>query len=67
MKRIVILLVALNVVIFVYFQLPDSASSNAHQALPDLHPDKVKVLSDKEVQALPITSGGAEASSNPTE
>ncbi len=56
MKRNVILLVLLNIVIFSYFQWPDSASNNTHQALPEMHPEKAQLLSDQQVQALPAAS-----------
>lgn len=61
MKRVVILLVLLNIIIFAYFQLPDASSSSVSQDLPDLHPEKLKLLSDKDLQALQIVSDGAEA------
>ncbi|MEI7916733.1 MAG: hypothetical protein WCH41_02875 [Methylophilaceae bacterium] len=52
MKRYLILLVILNVAIFAYFKLIASASVNTHEALPDLHPEKVHLLSPKELEAL---------------
>ena len=56
MKRNVILLVLLNMIIFAYFQLADLSSTSGHQALPEIHPEKVQILSDAEVQALPAVS-----------
>lgn len=53
MKRIVIILVFLNIIIFGYFQLADSSATGGHQALPEIHPAKVRLLSDAQVQALP--------------
>ena len=61
MKRTTILLVLLNIVIFAYFQLPDATSSNAHQVLPELHPEKVQLLSDQQVQELPKVSAPSSA------
>ena len=62
MKRTLILLVLLNGLIFAYFQLASIASTGGHQALPELSPEKLKLLSDKEVQALPTIPEAAEAS-----
>ena len=56
MKRTIILLVLLNIIIFAYFQWPDAASINVHQAFPELHPEKVQLLSDQQVQELPTVS-----------
>jgi hypothetical protein len=56
MKRNVIILVLLNIFIFAYFQWPDVASNKAHQSLPELHPEKVQLLSDKALQDLPVAS-----------
>jgi hypothetical protein len=53
MKRIVILLVLFNMIIFAFFQLADLSATSGHQALPEIHPEKVQILSDAEVQALP--------------
>ena len=61
MKRTTILLVLLNIVIFAYFQWPDATSSNAHQVLPELHPEKVQLLSDQQVQELPTVSAPSSA------
>jgi hypothetical protein len=68
MKRNVALLVLLNVFIFAYFQWPDSASSNAHQSLPELHPEKIHLLSDKALQDLQVgnSNQAAEVSAIPT-
>lgn len=60
MKRVLILLVLLNCLIFAYFQLASLASTGRHQALPELNPEKLKLLSDKEVQALPPISEAGE-------
>lgn len=67
MKRNVVLLVILNLVIFAYFQWVHSPSAGGRQALPDLHPEKVELLSDQALQAMPTTSGDADASPAPTE
>jgi hypothetical protein len=56
MKRNVIILVLLNIFIFAYFQWPDAASNKAHQSLPEMHPEKVQLLSDKALQDLPVGS-----------
>ena len=56
MKRNVILLVLLNMIIFGYFQLVDLSVTSGHQALPEIHPEKVQLLSDAQVQALPTVS-----------
>jgi hypothetical protein len=56
MKRNVTLLVILNILIFAYFQLADLSATSGHQALPDIHPEKVQILSDAELQALPTVS-----------
>lgn len=56
MKRNVTLLVILNILIFAYFQLADLSATSGHQALPDIHPEKVQILSDTELQALPTVS-----------
>jgi hypothetical protein len=56
MKRNVIILVLLNIFIFAYFQWPDAASNKAHQSLPEMHPEKVQLLSDKALQDLPMGS-----------
>jgi hypothetical protein len=60
MKRVLILLVLLNGLIFAYFQLASLASTGGHQALPELNPKKLKLLSDKELQALPSISEAGE-------
>lgn len=56
MKRNVIILGLLNIFIFAYFQWPDAASNKAHQSLPEMHPEKVQLLSDKALQDLPVGS-----------
>lgn len=56
MKRNVIFLVLLNMIIFAYFQLADLSATSGHQALPEIHPEKVQLLSDAQVQALPTVS-----------
>lgn len=56
MKRSVILLVLFNMIIFTYFQLADLSATTGHQALPEIHPEKVQLLSDAQVQALPTVS-----------
>ncbi len=53
MKRYLILLVILNIAIFSYFKWVSSPSVNTHEALPDLHPEKVELLSPEDLQALP--------------
>jgi uncharacterized protein HemX len=53
MRRHVILLVLLNLIIFAYFEWPDAASNNARKALPELNPDKIQLLSDTQLKALP--------------
>jgi hypothetical protein len=52
----VTLLVILNILVFAYFQLADLPATSGHQALPDIHPEKVQILSDAELQALPTVS-----------
>jgi hypothetical protein len=56
MKRSLILLVLLNIIIFAYFQLADLSATTGHQALSEIHPEKVQFLSDAQVQALPTVS-----------
>jgi hypothetical protein len=56
MKLSVILLVLLNITIFAYFQSADLSASSGHQALPEIQPEKLQILSDSQVQALPIVS-----------
>lgn len=56
MKRNVIILVLLNIFIFAYFLWSDAASNKAHQSLPEMHPEKVQLLSDKALQDLPVGS-----------
>jgi hypothetical protein len=56
MKRNVILLVLFNMIIFAYFQLADLSATSGHQALPEIHPEKVQILSDQQVQELPAVS-----------
>ena len=46
---IVVLLVLLNAGIFAYFQF---AQSTPQQTLPELNPEKIKILTEQEVQAL---------------
>lgn len=45
----IVLLVLLNLGIFAYFQF---AQPGQQQALPELNPDKIKILTEQEVQAL---------------
>jgi len=52
MKRNLTFLVVLNMIIFAYFQLSDLSSKEGRQALPAIHPEKIKLLSDSELQAL---------------
>jgi hypothetical protein len=59
MKRNVILLVLLNIIIFGYFQLADLSATSGHQALPEIQPEKLKTLSDSQLQALPIVSSSS--------
>jgi len=54
MKPSLILLVLLNIIIFAYFQLADLSATIGHQTLPEIQPKKLKILSDSQVQALPI-------------
>jgi hypothetical protein len=56
MKRNVILLILFNMIIFAYFQLSDLSATSGHQALPEIHPEKVQILSDRQVQELPAVS-----------
>lgn len=56
MKHKIILLVLLNIVIFAYFQLVDLSATSGHQALSEIQPEKLQILSDSQVQALPIVS-----------
>jgi hypothetical protein len=56
MKRNLILLVLFNMIIFAYFQLADLSATSGHQALPEIHPEKVQILSDQQVQELPAVS-----------
>lgn len=56
MKRSLTLLVLLNIIIFAYFQLANLSATTGHQALPEIHPEKVQLLSDAQVQVLPTVS-----------
>ncbi|CEN56312.1 hypothetical protein [Candidatus Methylopumilus turicensis] len=56
MKRSMILLVLFNMIIFAYFQLANLSATTGHKALPEIHPEKVQLLSDAQVQALPTVS-----------
>jgi len=49
---LIVLLILLNVSIFAYFQFTQTTA--ASQPLSELHPDKVKLLSEQEAQALVI-------------
>ena len=66
MKRNVILLVLLNILIFAYFQLAGLTASGDHDALPALHPEQIKLLTDKELQALPSVIPAQEIQSDAT-
>jgi hypothetical protein len=59
MKRNLILLVLFNMIIFGYFQLADLSATGGNQALPEIQPEKLKTLSDSQVQALPIVSSSS--------
>ena len=61
MKRTIIFLVLFEIIIFAYFQWPDATSGNAQQVLPELHPEKVQLLSDQKVQELPKVSTSSSA------
>lgn len=52
--RNIAVLVLLNLLIFVYFQMGDTAPG--HQALIELHPEKMQLLTEQQVQALPPAS-----------
>ncbi len=56
MKRSVILLVLLNIIIFAYFQSADLPATSGHQALPEIQPEKLQILSDSQMQVLPTVS-----------
>lgn len=56
MKRNAMLLVLFNMIIFAYFQLADLSATSGHQALPEIYPEKVQLLSDQQVQELPAVS-----------
>ena len=64
MKRNVIILVLLNILIFAYFQLAGLTASSDHEALPALNPEKIKLLSDKELKALPAVISAQETQSD---
>jgi hypothetical protein len=53
MKRNLIFLVLVNILVFAYFQLEGLTTSGGHEPLPALNPEQVKLLSDKELAALP--------------
>lgn len=53
MKRYLILLVILNIAIFSYFKWLSSPSVNTHEALPDLQPEKVELLTSEDLKAFP--------------
>jgi len=52
MKWVVTVLLLLNILMLAYFNLSQSPK-NAHVSLQPLHPEKIKLLTQKEVEALP--------------
>ena len=66
MKRNVIILALLNILVFAYFQLAGFSASGDRDALPALHPEQIKLLTDKELQALPPVIPAQEIQSNPS-
>ena len=66
MKRNVIILALLNILVFAYFQLAGFSASGDRDALPALHPEQIKLLADKELQALPPVIPAQEIQSNPS-
>lgn len=46
---LIVLLALLNLGLFVYFQ---SAQPSPDQALPEINPEKMKILNEQEVEAL---------------
>jgi hypothetical protein len=57
MRRFVLLLVLLNVLIFGYFELSTTKSNLTHITLAPLQADKIKLLTPKEIEALPKKNG----------
>ena len=55
-NRKIVFLALLNLFIFVYFQMGDTAPVGGHQALIELHPEKMQLLTEQQVQALPPAS-----------
>ncbi len=45
----IVLLALLNLGIFIFFQ---SAQSSLNQAMPEINPEKMKILNEQEVEAL---------------
>lgn len=53
----IVLLVLLNVGIFAYFQFLQPVPQ---QSLPELNPEKIRILTEQEVQANPAVEAPAE-------
>ncbi len=56
MKRTIIILLMLNIFIFLGFQIYAAKAPEGHQSLPELHADKLQILSDEALAALPGTA-----------
>ncbi|MFA6178591.1 MAG: SPOR domain-containing protein [Candidatus Methylopumilus sp.] len=52
MKWVVCLLLLANVVFFAYFNLSPATPNGAHPGLREIHPEQIKLLTDKEIEAL---------------
>jgi len=53
MKWVVWLLVLANVIVFAYFNLSPTPYNGGHIALQPIHPEQIKLLTDKDIEALP--------------
>ncbi|HSH71600.1 MAG TPA: hypothetical protein VK974_00960 [Methylophilaceae bacterium] len=53
MKWIVGLLLLANVALFAYFNLSQATSNGAHIGLQPIHPEQVKLLTAKDIEAMP--------------
>jgi len=56
MKWVVCLLLLANVVFFAYFNLSPTTPNGGHPGLQEIHPEQIKLLTDKEIEALPKKS-----------
>lgn len=71
MKWVVWLLLLANVIVFAYFNI-EAVPSGVRVAQPPLHPEQIKLLTEKEIEALPkksdepVTASAAESQEPPT-